>query len=169
VEKASDWVVVGRFGRAHGIKGFISVHSFTDPKDNILSYPGWFAYIDGQWQTIELLEVKPQANKMIALVKGYEQRSLAEQLVNHEIAVKRCNLPALEEGNYYWHDLIGMQVINQENILLGQVVDIIATGANDVLVLSGERKRLIPYLMDKVIQNVSLETKTIKVDWDKDF
>lgn len=169
MDKVTDRIIVGRFGRPHGIKGFITVHSFTEPRDNILRYTDWHAYINRQWQPLKLLRVEINDKSILALVEGYKEREQAAALTNVEIAVDRAQLPSLEEGEYYWHDLIGMQVVNQQGLLLGTVVEIMPTGANDVLVVEGNKRYLVPYLLDKFISDINTNQRTITVDWDADF
>ncbi|KTD22090.1 16S rRNA-processing protein RimM [Legionella lansingensis] len=165
----SDWVVIGRFGRPHGIKGLITVHSFTEPRDNILRYTDWHAYINKQWQPLKLLQVEMNEKSILAQLEGYHEREQVAALTNVEIAVNRKQLPALEEGEYYWHELIGMQVKNQQDILLGTVKEIMPTGTNDVLVVEGKKRYLIPYLPGQFIFDINPSQHTITVDWDVDF
>lgn len=162
-------MIVGRFGRVHGVKGFISVHSFTEPRDNILNYSPWHVFLSKQWQPVESLDIKVNNKSIVVLVKGYEQRELASRLTNMEIAVRKGSLPKLEAGEYYWHDLLDMQVINHEGKTLGKVTKIMPTGANDVLIVTGEKRHLIPYLPEKVILAVHASEQWIEVDWDPDF
>ena len=86
-----------------------------------------------------------------------------------EIGIRRDQLPATVSGEYYWHDLLGLKVVTVTGELLGTVDQLIETGANDVLVVGGDRERLIPFVLDKVIVNVDLDKAEIRVDWDKDF
>lgn len=169
MNKNDDWIVVGRFGRVHGVKGFITVHSFTEPRDNIFKYGDWRVCINKTWQPLEILKAEIQSKSIIVLIKGYEQREIASRLTNAEIAVSRANLPEPEPGEYYWHDLIGMSVMNLTGESFGTVVDIMPTGANDVLVVRGEKKHLIPYLPEQVIKTVDMDQKKITIDWDLDF
>lgn len=165
----SNWVVVGRFGRPHGIKGFVTVHSFTEPRDNILRYTDWHVFLNNAWHPLKLLAVEAQNKAIIALIEGYPDRELVTRLTNAEIAVDRKQLVALKPGEYYWHQLVGMKVINQKGETFGHVTEILPTGANDVLVVQGERKHLIPYLPDQFILNIDPDQQIITVDWDLDF
>lgn len=164
-----SWIVVGRFGRPHGIKGFVTVHSFTEPRDNILRYTDWHAYINYTWQPIKLISVEVQSKSIIALVDGYPERELVARLTNIEIAVQREQLVELESGEYYWHQLIGMNVVNSKGDSFGKVVEIIPTGSNDVLVVQGEKRHLIPYLPGQFVLEVNNSQQLITVDWDLDF
>jgi 16S rRNA processing protein RimM len=78
-------------------------------------------------------------------------------------------LPPAPEGEYYWTDLIGLTVINREGVTLGQVDHLLETGANDVLVVKGERERLIPFLLELVVLEVDLAQRMLRVDWEEDF
>lgn len=169
MDKAIEWVVVGRFGRPHGIKGLVTIISFTEPRDNLMQYKHWHARVDNQWQPIDLLHLEMNNKHILASVKGYQEREDVARLTNIDIAIDRTQLPALNPGEYYWHELEGMQVVTKQGDLLGTVIEIMATGANDVLVVVGEKRYLIPYLLDKVIININDSRREITVDWDVDF
>lgn len=168
VDSQSDWVIIGRFGRPHGIKGFITVQSFTEPRDNILTYTDWHILINKKWQPINIIKLEVPQKAIIALVEGYTEREVVAQLTNAEIAIPRDKLAKLEPGEYYWHQLIGMKVINQKGDAFGKVVDIMATGANDVLVVKGDKRHLIPYILDKYVLDINESQQLITVDWDVD-
>lgn len=165
----SDWLVIGRFGRPHGIKGYITVVSFTEPRENILNYRHWHVGFNDQWQPLNVLETKVNNKFILALVEGYTEREQVARLTNIEIAVKREQLPKLKPDEYYWNQLIGMNVVNQQAEALGVVTEIMPTGSNDVLIVEGERRHLIPFLLDEVIINIDPELHLISVDWDSDF
>ncbi|TAL61646.1 MAG: ribosome maturation factor RimM [Legionella sp.] len=165
----ANWVVIGRFGRPHGIKGFVTVHSFTEPRDNILRYTDWHAFLNNQWQPIKILSVETHNKAIVAQVAGYPERESVARLTNIEIAVSHEQLAELAPGEYYWHQLIGMKVINTKGEPLGVVSEILPTGSNDVLVVQGEKRHLIPYLPDVYILNIDNSQQIITVDWDMDF
>jgi len=169
VDTNSDWVVIGRFGRPHGIKGFITVVSFTEPRDNILRYKDWYAHINQQWQPLTLLRLEMNNKFILAHVEGYLERDEAARLTNVDIAIKREQLPELEQGEYYWHQLVGMQVVDSKGTVLGTVSDIMPTGSNDVLVVMGEKRHLIPYLPGRHVIDINNSQRIITVDWDADF
>lgn len=166
---SSDWIVVGRFGRAHGIKGLISVHSFTEPPANLLNYTDWHAYITKHWQPVTILRSEVNQKSILVQIEGYPEREQVAHLANVEIAINSDQLPLLKAGEYYWHELIGMQVVNQQGQFLGRVTEIMPTGANDVLVVEGEKHYLIPYLPGQFILDIDVSQAIIRVDWDIDF
>lgn len=165
----ASWVVIGRFGRPHGIKGFVTVHSFTEPRDNILRYTDWHAFLNNEWQPIKLICVETHNKAIIAQVEGYPERELVTRLTNAEIAVHQEQLAELDPGEYYWHQLIGMNVVNQKGEPFGTVIEIMPTGANDVLVVQGEKRHLIPYLPGQFIIDINNSQNVITVEWDLDF
>lgn len=161
-------VVVGCFGRPFGVFGWIKVISFTTPRDNILKFQPWLIQQQNQWQEILLEDSKKQANDIVVKLPHYKTPEEVRCLTNAKIAVWRQQLPQLPGDQYYWFDLVGLNVINKGGIEFGRVQDLMATGANDVLIVSGERRRLIPYISNVII-NVDLENRKILVDWEEDF
>lgn len=164
-----DWVVIGRFGRPHGVKGYVTVHSFTEPRDNILEYFPWHGFINMQWQPLDVLQVENNNKAIICLIKDLEDRDLAATLTNIDIGIQREQLPSLNSGEYYWEELLGMTVVNKDNLTLGIVESIMPTGTNDVLVVNGAKQHLIPYLPGHFVLNVDKTHRQIQVDWSEDF
>ncbi|AGH54921.1 16S rRNA processing protein RimM [Legionella pneumophila subsp. pneumophila LPE509] len=113
------------------------------------------------------IEVRSKA--IIAQIEGYPKRELVSALTNLDIGVQESQLAALAPGEYYWYQLIGMSVINSKGDLFGKVVEIMPTGSNDVLVVEGEKRHLIPYLPGQFVINVDESQQVITVDWDMNF
>jgi 16S rRNA processing protein RimM len=159
---------MGRVAGLFGVKGWVKVHSYTRPRDAILDYDTWqLKFADG-WREFEVVEGRMQGAGVIARLKGIEDRDAAAKLVGVDIAIERSQLPALKPGEVYWADLEGMKVINLDGVDLGTVSHLFETGANDVMVVQGERERLLPYIAS-VIRDVDLANRIVRVDWDKDF
>ena len=171
MDNNSEWLVIGRFGRPHGIKGLITVVSFTEPRENIVDYTSWHAGMSSgnQWQPLKVLQTKINNKFILAQIEGYTDRDQVARLTNVEIAVKREQLQALKPDEYYWHDLVGMNVVTREGLALGTVSEVMATGSNDVLIVNGERRNLIPFLLHDVIIDINASQRLITVDWDVDF
>jgi len=123
----------------------------------------------GNWQEKQLATGSRHGKGVIARLADCENRDQAQALIGYEIGIKRGQLPATAPGEYYWRDLQGLKVISMKGELLGTVDHLIETGANDVLVVKGERERLIPFVMGKVIVKVDLNEREIQVDWDESF
>lgn len=175
LESDNATVVLGQIGRVHGIKGWLKLSSFTSPAENIFDYPRLQVKIGNKCQDLEIDEFKSSASALLVHFKGYDDPETARLLVGLELSVGDRELPQLEPGEYYWHQLQGLKVINQHGQLFGLVNKILETGANDVLVITpnpdsiDERERLIPYLKDSVIEEIDLEKETIKVNWEADY
>jgi len=163
------YIVVGKISAPYGVKGWVKVFSYTDPMDNILQYQPWFIRRKDGWKSIEVEGGRIHGKTVVAQITGVDNRDDAEQLKGLEIAVLREQLPEPEADEFYWIDLIGLEVINQQGIVLGVVDHLLETGANDVLVIKGEKERLVPYVLDEFIKEVDLKNKKILVDWDADF
>lgn len=158
-------VVLGRISGLFGVKGWVRIHSYTDPREAILSYPRWLLKRGGRWRALELLEGKRHGNSVIARLEGIEDRDEAAELVNAEVGIERRDLPPPRTGEYYWTDLTGLEVVHTDGKVLGTVAYLLETGANDVLVVQGEREILIPFLQEDVIRHVDLAAGVINVDW----
>jgi 16S rRNA processing protein RimM len=169
VKDDKNWVIVGRFGRPHGLKGYISVYSFTEPRENIQDYPNWYVQLNGEWTPLTILNTEAHTRFIVAMVDGYQEREKVAQLTNLDIAIQSEQLPTLDSGEYYWHQLVGMTVVNTSGVLMGTVTEIMATGSNDVLVVTGEARYLIPYRVGAVVLEVSEDKRQITVDWDTDY
>lgn len=166
---STKFVVVGRFGRAHGVKGLIRVFSFTNPMDNIVHYTPWFVKNNEVWQQLDITIEAVQSRFLLVKEANHPTRETVDTLVNKEIAVSETKLPKLLQNEFYWHQLIGLKVYNKDKQLLGEVSEIMPTGANDVLVVKADKTTLIPYVWDKYILAVSIEHGRIDVDWSLDF
>lgn len=169
VELALERVVIGKFGRPQGIKGLVRVISFTEPRENILSYPDWSMQLRGVWHDVKRTHDDITPQHLITRIEGYTTREHVAELTNASIAVPKATLPSLEIGEFYWHQLVGMQVVHEQGQVLGTVESVFATGSNDVLVVVGEKRRLIPYLLNDVIQEINPDSRMITVCWDLDF
>ncbi|WMS88613.1 ribosome maturation factor RimM [Pleionea litopenaei] len=174
---AEEIVVIGKITSAFGVKGGVKVFSYTKPRLNILNYSPWLLKLNGQWQPVERLYGRQQGKSIAAELKGYSNRDQAEALAGVDIAITSDQLPQLSNDEFYWRDLVGMRVVNQEAIDFGLVSHLIETGSNDVLVVletaeqaSGKKRkeRMIPFTQDAVI-NIDREAQLITVEWDADF
>jgi 16S rRNA processing protein RimM len=163
-----DYVIVGKIGSTYGIKGWLKIFSYTAIKADILEYHPWYLENDSSWKAIEIDEGRQHGKTVVAKFAGYNTPEHARLLTGKTIAIKRDALPKLAKHEYYWSDLEGLTVINQRNESLGTVVQLLETGANDVLVVKqdGQKEHAIPYLPGKVITEVDLVKGVIYVDWE---
>lgn len=166
---ADELIIVGRITGLFGVKGWVKVYSHTQPRDKLISYNPWLLDLGGSWQPYSLTEGRRHGKSLIARFEGYSSRDQVVGLLGAEVAISADQLERLPEGEYYWLDLIGLQVVNLRGIKLGTVDHLIETGANDVLVVKGECEILIPYLETRTIKHVDLERGIIRVDWELDW
>ncbi len=165
---SSRFVTLGRISGLYGVKGWVKVYSHTSPLTNILKYPDWYLKTGNDWQRFQLETGKPHGKGIIAKLGGVDDRDLAAGLINRDIAVPRDQLPDLDEQGYYWTDLEGLKIHTTHGVELGILDHLFETGSNDVMVVKGERQRLIPYIED-VVKSVDLVDGVMTVDWDPDF
>lgn len=173
-EADSEHLVIGRVGGVYGVKGWVRIHSFTEPEENLLGYESWKIRHKGQWQPIVIETGRRHGRGLVAHIEGVDDRTAAELLKGSEIAIPQSDLAQLPEGDYYWRQLEGLQVWAAGE-LLGRIDHMLETGSNDVMVVMpcegsrDERERLIPWLPGSVVTAVDLEAGRIQVDWDMEF
>jgi 16S rRNA processing protein RimM len=160
-------LVLGRIAGLYGVQGWVKIFSETDPRENILDYSPWF--LGGSRRPRGLAEGRPQGKGLVAKLQDCYDRDQAAALVGQEIAVRREQLPLTRTDEFYWADLEGLRVESLSGTLLGRVDHLFATAANDVMVVEGDRERLVPFLWSQVIRDVDLDQGRILVDWDPDF
>lgn len=172
----TKYLIVGKIGAPYGVRGWVKLYSFTEPVDNLLDYDPWYTHStsstgadNSDWVIASVNEAKTHGKGFVAKFNGADDRDAAARLTGQEIAIRRDQLPPAAEGEYYWGDLTGLTVETVDGVSLGVVDHLLETGANDVLVVKGDRKRLIPYVLGSIVKNVDLDAGTMQVDWDADF
>lgn len=162
-------VVMGQLGTPFGVKGWVRIFADTQYPDSLLDYPVWYLETPSGWQAFEIENAEMHAKGLVAKLAGIDDRDTVVAMRNRKIAVPRSELPAPEEGEYYWSDLIGLPVVNLAGESLGKVKQLLETGANDVLVIhDGEVERLLPFV-DAVVKTVDIAAALITVDWGLDY
>ena len=170
VDPPENPVILGKITSAYGIKGWVKIHSFTDPIDAILQYQPWCLRQRGHWQQLQVEQGKIHGKSIVVKFQEVPDRNGAELLRGWEIVVDRNQLPELEDDEYYWIDLEGMEVVNEQDQFLGTVRQVMPTGANEVLVVKdAERERLIPLVMEHYVKEIDPQSNRILVDWDPEF
>ena len=133
-------LLVGKINGLFGVQGWVKLFSHTQPRKNILSYQPWHIQIDGQWQTLDILKGREQGKTIVAQLRDINNREQAQSMIGIDLYIEKSQLPKLLEGEHYWEDLIGLEVINQQQVVLGKVSNLVDTGANNVLVVSGDKE-----------------------------
>lgn len=173
-ESADELIVVGKIFSVHGVRGEVKVYSFTDPIDNLLQYRNWTLRREGVVKQVELVSGRSTQKDLVAKLKGLDDRDEARLLSGYEICISRSLLPNLTDGDYYWYQLVGLSVINQDGQLFGKVDHLLETGANDVMVVKpcagslDDRERLLPYT-EQCVLAIDLAAGEMRVEWDADF
>lgn len=162
-------VILGRIVGVHGVRGMVKIHSECRPREAIFQYRQLLATPPqgGTPQTLTLQNGRPQGQGLVAGFREITDRDQAHALKGCILSVQRSDLPALPPGEFYWADLIGLQVVNREHVPLGEVAEIFETGANDVLVVRGNgQETLIPLVMGHYVLDVDTVGRRMTVDWD---
>lgn len=163
------FIVVGRVSGLHGVKGWLKVFSYTEPLDNIVRYKPWLLERDEHAMRFEVDAGARHGKGVIAHLGGVDDRDAAATLVGANILVDRDQFSRAGDDEFYWADLIGLDVATKSGVSLGKVDSLMETGANDVLVVHGDRRRLVPFVMDEVIRDVDLRAGQVIVEWDPEF
>jgi len=173
MSRASETLIVGKIGAPYGVKGWVKINSYTEEQQGIFNYQPWLLS-DGKEYRVDQWRVHNKG--LVAKLVGIENRNEAEDIKNADISIQSDLLPALEEDQFYWRELLGMKVVTEQGYDLGTVKELFETGANDVLLVKarindafGQKERMLPYLPEQVIKHVDKEAKTITVDWDPGF
>jgi 16S rRNA processing protein RimM len=169
-------VVLGRIIAPFGVQGWLKVVPMGDDPEAWRAMPAWWLGSDAdgeEWQRFDLDEMRLHGKGLVVKLKGVDDRTAAEALDGRYIAAPREALPQAGADEYYWVDLIGLRVTNEQGAVLGTVAELLETGAHDVLVVrEGEgpqaRKRLLPFIA-QVVKDVDVAGGVIRVDWQADW
>ena len=162
-------VEVGKLAGVYGVQGWIKVRSYTEPPEAILDYSPWYLSKHGEHLVCDLLDGRCHGRGLVVCLQYLDERELAAKWNGAQVLIERVQLPPLAADEYYWTDLIGCRVVTTAGVDLGTLRNLLATGANDVLVVQGERERLLPFVQGEVVTSVDLAARLIVVDWDPEF
>lgn len=163
----NDYIELGRISGFFGVKGWVKLYSHSRPRAGIANYHRF--YLGENKSDIEFTQIKESGKNIIGHIKGVDSREAAEPFIGHDLFIQRQDLPTLD-NEYYWHELIGLTVINHEGTTLGKVVEMMETGANDVVVIHDENEEeiLIPFAMSHFILSVDIDKGEMRVQWELD-
>jgi 16S rRNA processing protein RimM len=159
-------VPVGRISGVFGVRGWVRIFSYTEPRANVLQYNPWILRRDDGERTCAVLDGHEHGAGVVASLDGVGDRDAAAALVGCEVEVDRSQLGPAGPGQYYWADLEGMAVVTTDGVPLGRITRLFATGANDVMVVQGERRYLLPFVHGRVVRQVDEAARAVTVDWD---
>jgi 16S rRNA processing protein RimM len=170
-EMRGPLVTMGRILGAWGVQGWVKIAPFSASPSALCSYPKWWIGGGNDWRQVSVEASEAHANSVVAKLSGYDVRETVAGLKGCEVAVPRAELPAAAEGEIYWADLVGLDVVNLQGEALGRVSEVFSNGAHEVLRIAqpGRKEdRLLPYV-DAVVREVSEEARRIVVDWGADW
>jgi len=162
-------IIVGKISGVFGVKGWIKVFSFTDPRENIFNYSPWLLKKGSDCKTVKLVDGKLQGKTVVAQLDGFTDRDQAQALLGWDVLITQDQLPETGAGEFYWSELIGLEVENLQGIRLGIIDSLLETGANDVLIIQGDRERAIPFIQGQTVIEINLNLGRMIVDWDSEF
>jgi 16S rRNA processing protein RimM len=163
-------VLLGTINGLFGVKGWVKVFSHTTPRHKIVEYKHWYLG-DDQGQLVKVEQGRAQKNTVVAKLEKIDDRDAAIAILNQKIWVDAKQLAVLPDNEYYWFQLIGLEVFDSANKRIGIIRKLMETGANDVLIVCDEKNKehLIPYIQEQVVKTIDLETKCMVVDWDTEY
>lgn len=160
---------LGRISGVHGIKGWVKVQSYTEPRENVVHFGAWILEQRGNRRRVGIEASRSQARSVLVKLDGVDDRDAALELIGATIAVERNALPPCAPGEYYWADLEGLTVRNVAGVVLGTIDHLAATAAHDMLVIEGDEPRLIPFVVGRIVRRIDLEAGVVIVDWDLSY
>jgi 16S rRNA processing protein RimM len=166
-DKDGRVVVLGRIGAPFGVQGWVKVNSYTDPSDGIVNFGSWELVRAGRSERRAVLEWKRSGRSLAVRLEGVNTREAAQALTGCEVQVDRSALPPIAPGEFYWHDLMGLEASTPDGVPLGHVDGILDLPAHPVLILAGDRERLVPLVPERLV-TVDLEAGRVTLDWHPD-
>jgi 16S rRNA processing protein RimM len=162
-----DPILCARFGATHGVRGAIKVYSDTNPPEAMLTYSPWWIEGPDGWGIFEYTNPKVAGKYLLVTPVDCTDCDMAQRYVNKKIAIDRSAFPEVEEGTYYWADIIGCAVHNHDQAHLGTVVDIFDQAGTDIFVVEQPNKKrlLIPHTK-AIVHNIDTANKRLDVRWD---
>ena len=177
VNTPSDLIIVARLGVAYGVKGWIKLHPFSHSPDALEHSNTWWIapYLPNQndvpqsaWQSVEVKTIKSHSDTWVAEFAGWNDRTIAENHKGWQVAVSRTDFPSTDDGEFYWVDLIGASVVNQEGVTLGILQGLLESAAHPVMQIVGETAEYLIPFVSAFVGEVDTEAKIINVEWDVD-
>lgn len=163
----NTYITIAKIGAPYGVRGWLKVQVYTEYAESAVDYQPWFVTgTDGQLTPIAIEKVECYQGRLLAKIQKIDTPEEARLYTGKLLSIPRSKLPALKKNEYYWSDLEGLTVINHRGEILGAVSYLLETGANDVLVVKGEKQTAVPYLPGRVVKDINLDKQEIHVEWD---
>jgi len=149
----------GRVAGSYGVRGWMRV--VVDEPDVLSAQPSW--WLDGTEYPV--VEAKLHSGTLLAKLAGIDTPEAAQKFRGRAVVIPR---PEAGEGRYYWTDLVGLAVVNEQGVVLGEVRRMFSNGAHDVMEVAGDRERLLPFV-PAYVKRVDLANRRIEVEWGTDW
>lgn len=166
-------VVLGRITAPYGVQGWVRLHPFGDDPDRWREIDSWWLGSDDKdfsaWRAYPLQAMRLHGKSWVAKLVGVDDRGGAEQLIGKYVGAPRSAMPKTGPDEFYWADLIGLEVVNLGGQSLGRVTEMIESGAHAVMMVdAGETRRLLPFV-GHVVKEVDVAAGVMRVDWECDW
>lgn len=168
---SQDFIEIAKIGSTYKLDGELNLYPLANSIETLLGYGNWYIQLPANnvWQPLKGESVLRRADKLYIKLANIDDAEIAKKYVNALIGVPKEALPKTGEDEAYFKDLIGCSVVNTNNDSFGEIIDIIETGANEVLVCKKESSEyLIPYVKQYIISE-DLDSKKIVADWEYDY
>ena len=162
--QSGKYIIVGKILSTQGINGWVTIQSFTSNPKDIFTYD-LKVLVEDIYQDIKVMEYNFMPKKTTMKIEGLNSIEQANKYLKKYIYISKTDLPVISDDEYYWHQLIGLNVVNEEDIILGVVDSLFTSGDNDVLVVkkdNSSQEVFIPFLKKHLVKIVS---DTIFVRW----
>ena len=169
----SLFLLIAKIGKTRGLKGEFFLRSFAQNSETLFSFKKFYALSSSSMQEVHFEFMKQSNANIIAKLKSINDIDEIKAFGQKEIFILKSELPKLEVNEAYWFELEGMQIINLEGCILGEVQEVNNFGASDVLAVRSHNKQkknlLIPFIKNRVIISINKSEKSILVDWQEDY
>jgi len=159
------FIPVGRVVASHGLKGTVRFRYYNEDRDQFNSYTSLYITKDGKQTKLSPTEVRFSKGFFYLKFEGFNSPEKSSFLINEELCVREEDLPSLDNDEYYDYQLIGLNVVNYTNDLIGTVTQVIHTGVHDIIVVTGKEEVLVP-LVEGLISKIDLKNSLIVIDED---
>ena len=160
---------MGRILAPYGVKGWVKIEPYSTEPGSLNAYPAWWVGRNGDWQEFRVAESALHSGNLVARFEGCIERNAALALKGSEVAVQRELLPRIADNEFYWADLVGLRVVNEQNEELGKVAELFEHGAHPVMrLIEGKTERLLPFV-PQVVKQVDMAGGCIRVVWGLDW
>ncbi len=166
----AERVEIGKVVDAFGIKGWLKIFSYCDPCNQISAYPIW--YLSSVTKPFPVAAARPHNQSLVAKLQGIDDCAQATAYRGCVISITSDSLPPLAEQEYYWYQLVGLEVINMRGERLGTIKRMVATGTHDIVTVSDSQQGaeyFIPYVHQVYIKAIDFDCRKMTVDWDKEW